>query len=75
MGPRGYPPSLLSPMRCSYLFPPGRKSSASAILALVLPGDVSMALESRGALYCHGLLVGGGRGRVLNRSVQFFMWV
>jgi hypothetical protein len=50
MGPLGNPPSLLPPTLCSYLVPPGRKSSASAILALVLPGEVSMVFGLRGGV-------------------------
>jgi hypothetical protein len=46
-GPLGYPPSRLPPTRCSYWFPPGRKSSASATWARVRPGEVSMSFGPR----------------------------
>jgi hypothetical protein len=81
-GPLGRPPSLFPPTHCSYCDPPGRKSSASAILAQVLPRDISMALESCGG-FLHCILFAGFQlfclvddlPLVLNWSTQFHMWI
>jgi hypothetical protein len=65
-------------MRCSYQFPPGRKSSASAILARVLPGDVSIVFGLHcGFLYCalngFQLVLAGGLVLLLKQLTRFFI--